>query len=366
MKTIYKSGNVEQIVSEVAAELSQCSFVIFCSDYDRFEEFSKKLHNALPNAKMIGTTGYMFSPTDGFDMGLSAIGFTDDDAEVYVGTLRRIDTCPIKYVPGLIWSAQVITEKYKNNICFEFTTGHEEKVVSTMKVSLEPVGMGLVGGTAGNVPPGEEKKVSCNGKVLTNCAVFAVIGSKIGKVKIFKENLFHTRKQTHIVTKVSEDKRSVLEIDGIKAMDLYERENNYTDANVHDGVFNHPICRVVGSENYISAIFSFNKEDRSITLYKNCQVNDMISFTDIDEDFEGYIRNNMYDIKNNSNVEAIVSVNCILRYLFFEKKNYKKEYASTMYDTANKNHFGMVSDGEQYIEQHINQSMVSVIFTRDK
>lgn len=366
MKTIYKSGNADQIVSEVAAELSQCSFLIFCADDARFAEISKKLHNALPNAKIIGTTGHMFTPEDGFDKGLSAIGFTDDEVEVYVGTLRRIDTCPIKYVPGLIWSAQVIKEKYPNSVCFEFTTGYEEKVVSTMKVSLEQVGMELVGGTAGNTTEGEEKKVSCNGKVLTNCAVYAVIGSKIGKIKVYKENLFHARKKTHIVTKVSEDKRSVLEIDGIKALDLYEQENNYTDATVNDGVFKHPISRVVGSENYISAIFSFNKQDRSITLYKNCQVNDMISFTDIYEDFKIFIRDNMNDIKNNNHVEAVVSVNCILRYLFFENMNYKKEYASIMHDTANKKHFGMVSDGEQYIEQHINQSMVCVIFTRDK
>ena len=143
MKTVYKAGSADQIVADVVRELQGAVFVIYCADDARFEEISKKLHQGLPDAKMIGTTGFMFSDTASMDSGISAIGFMDNEVEVYVGTLRKIDTCPIKYLPGLIWSAKTINDKYKDNICFEFTTGHEERVVSTMKVSLEAVGMRL-------------------------------------------------------------------------------------------------------------------------------------------------------------------------------------------------------------------------------
>lgn len=366
MKCSYKTGNAEQIVAQVAEDLRMCTFVMYTADDARFEQISKKLHTAMPKTKMIGSTGYMFTDKSSMESGISAIGFTDDEVEVYVGTLRKSDTCPIKYLPGLIWSVEQVQKKYKNNICLEFTTGNEEKIVSTMKVSLEKYGIRLVGGTSGNTTEGQPKKVSCNGKVLTNSAVYAVIGSKMGKIQVYKENLFHTRNKTHIVTKVSDDNRVVLEIDGRKAMDIYEEEMGYTDSTVDEGIYNHPLCRMVGSEHYITGIFSFNKTQRSITVYKNVQLNDMICFTDIDEDYETYIKNNMNKLKSDNNIAGIISINCILRYLFFKTNNFQDKYACLMNETANGNHFGMVSDGEQYIEQHVNQSMVCAIFTKDK
>lgn len=366
MKTVCKSGDVDQIVAAAAAELRGAVFVVYCADDARFEEISKKLHKSLPDAKMIGCTGQMLAEREGVEAGISAMGFMENEAEVYVGTLRKIDTCPIKYLPGFIWSVRMIEQKYKDNICIEFTTGHEERVVSTMKVSLEPASMNLVGGTSGNTTPGQEKKVACNGKVLTNSAVYAVIGSKLGKIELYKENLFHTRKQTHIVTKMLDDCRTICELDGRKAMDVYEEENGYTDATAEQGIFKNPLCRMVGAEHYITAIKSFNKSDRSLTTYKNLQKNDMICFTDIDEDYRGFVKQNMNKIASGKKVAGIFSVNCILRYQFFKDTGYLPDYAKLMYDTAGGSHFGMISDGEQYIEQHVNQSMVCAVFTENR
>lgn len=367
MKTVYESGSVDQILAAVSSKMKDCTFIMYGADDERFTDISKGLHKVLPDAKMIGTTGFMLTDKGSMSKGLVAIGFTDDEVEVYVGTLRKIDTCPIKYLPGLIWTAEEINKKYKDNVCIEFTTGYEEKIVSTMKVSLEKVGMRLIGATAGNTTEGQKKKVACNGKVLNDCTVYATIGSKMGKIKLFKENLFHTRTKNHIVTKVSDDGRTIYEIDNRKAMDVYEEENGYTGGNnVEEGVYRHPLCRIVGAEHYITAIFSFNKADRSISVYKNMQKNDLISFTDIDEDFKGFIEGNLRDIGSQSKVAGIFSINCILRYLFFEDTNYISDYAKMFNEAANGCHVGIISDGEQYIEQHINQSMVCAIFTKDR
>lgn len=365
MKSIYSTGDVEKVIKEVGEALKDCTFIVYCSDYNRFDDISKQLRKALPKANAIGTTGYMFNEKGSFEAGVSATGFTDDEVEVYVGTLRRVDSCPIKYLPGLIWTVDEINKRYKDNLCIEFSTGHEERVVSTMKVSLEMVGMRLLGGTAGNVPEGQPKKVAMNGKVLTDCAVYAVIGSKMGRIDIYKENLFHPRKKTHIVTRVSDDCRTIYEIDGRKAMDVYEEELGYTSATVSEGVYENPLTRIVGTDNYITAIYSFN-DDRSISTYKNIQRNDMISFTDIDVDYKGYINSNMNQAISGKNVAGILSVNCILRYLYFENNQYTADYAKLMNRAANGNHFGIVGDGEQYVEQHVNQSMVCAVFTREK
>lgn len=365
MKTVYKSGTLETIVAAVSGELADCSFIVYCADDGRFAEISAGLHNHLPNVQMIGTTGFMFNENGSFAEGISAIGFYDSEVEVRTGVLRQIDTCPIKYLAALTASVNEISQKYKNNICLEFSTGYEEKVVSTLKISLEQKGMRLVGGTPGNTTPDTPKKAACNGEVLNDACVYAVIGSKLGRIEIFKENLFQKRDTAHSVTRVSPDERTIYEIDGRKAMDIYEEELGYTGATVQEGVFRNPLARIVGADSYITAIFSFNP-DRSISTYKNCQKNDLIAFTDIEEDYKGFMKDNMTKLTSSHSVAGILSINCILRYLFFENNNHTGSYAQMMNTMAGGCHWGVVGDGEQYVEQHVNQSMVCIVFTKDR
>lgn len=365
MKSACKTGSVEDILREVEAEFSDCSFVMFCADDKRFEEFTKGIHKVLPAAKSIGGTGIMIGAQGGMEAGLTIMGFTDEDAEVYVGTIRKTDSCPIKYVPGFLWAVEEINNKYKNNVCVEFCTGHEERVVSTMKISLERVGMRLVGGTSGNTTEGQAKKVSCNGKVLNDTVAFAVIGSKMGRIEIIKENLYEAAGRGHVVTRVSEDQRTIYEIDGgRKPVDVYKEELGYTDANIEQGVFEKPLCRTVGTEHYITAIFSFNP-DGSITTYKNLQKNDLISFTTMRAEWKNYMGENMRDHIGTSKVAGIFTVNCILRYLLFEREHHTKDYGKMLEEVSGGVYLNQVSDGEQYIEQHVNQSMVGVIFFKD-
>lgn len=248
MKTIYKSGTVDAITDSVAAELTGCTFIIYCTDDKRFAEISSKLHERMPDAQMIGTTGFMFNESGSFAEGISAVGFTGSEVEVRTGVIPHVDTCPIKHLAEFTASVDAIRHRYKDSICFEFSTGYEEKVVSTLKISLEPSGMRLVGGTPGNTTPDSPKQTACNGEVFHDACVYAVIGSKLGKIKIFKENLFQRENITHNITRVSADGRTIYEIDGRKAMDVYEEELGYNSSTVQEGVFRSPFARIVGAE----------------------------------------------------------------------------------------------------------------------
>ena len=365
MKSICVSGHIDSIINDVVKKLENCTFIMYSADDKRFKEISERLWEALPNCKMIGTTGFMLTKSGSLGEGISAIGFSDDEVEAYVGSLCEASTCPVKYLPELTQKVHMIDQKYRDSICINFSTNNEEKIISTMKISLHGSKIRLLGGTAGNTTDGEVKKVACNGKVLTDASVYAVIGSKMGKIKIIKENLYRPREKMHVVTKVSDDKRTILEIDHRKAMDVYQEELGYTDATVAEGVFRNPLNLVVGNENYIAAIFSFNK-DRSISTYKNIMKNDLICFTDIEDDFKGFMENNIRGAVKDEQVEGMFSINCILRYLFFENNKYTSSYAELLNKCGNGNHLGIIGDGEQYIEQHINQSMVCVVFTKNR
>lgn len=223
--------------------------------------------------------------TGSFAEGIAAVGFEENEVEVYVGVLKEAAACPIKYLPELRNCLDKINSKYKSNhsLCLEFATGYEEKMVSTMKICLEPAGVRLLGGTSGNTG---------------------------------------------------------------------------------DGVFKNPLDRIVGAENYIIAIFGFNS-NRSISTYKNVQKNDLICFTDIEEDYQSYMENTIKTVAQTGRGAGIISINCILRYLFFEKNSYTSVYARMMKEMSGNVHFGMVGDGEQYVEQHVNQSMVCAVFMRE-
>ena len=366
MKSMFKQGNAQSAATQAASALKGSSFIVYCADDKHFAEISAKLHELMPETNMIGTTGFMFQDKGSFSEGITAIGFQKEEADVCVGVLKHADTCPIQYLPNLKSSLGKIHTKYKDKetLCLEFATGYEEKMVSTMKICLEPAGVRLLGGTSGNTTEGQPKKVACNGEIYTDAVVYAIIGSKLGKIEIVKENLFRERPITHRVTRASDDGRTIFEIDGRKAMDVYEDELGYSDANVGDGVFKNPLCRIVGAENYITAIFSFNS-DRSISTYKNVFKNDLICFTDIEGDYPNYMKNTMKNVTQNGQVAGILSINCILRYLFFENNSYTSAYARMMNEMSNGIHFGMVGDGEQYVEQHVNQSMVCAVFTKN-
>lgn len=366
MKSMYKQGNAESAAAQAASELKGCSFIVYCAGDSQFAAISAKLHELMPEVKMIGTTGFMFHDNGSFAEGITAVGFEENEVEVYVGVLKEAAACPIKYLPELRSCLDKINAKYKSNhsLCLEFATGYEEKMVSTMKICLEPAGVRLLGGTSGNTGEGQPKKVACNGEIYTDAVIYAVIGSKMGRIEIVKENLFRERPVTHRVTRASEDGRTVFEIDGRKAMDVYEEELGYSDANVGDGVFKNPLDRIVGAENYIIAIFGFNS-NRSISTYKNVQKNDLICFTDIEEDYQSYMENTIKTVTRTGRVAGIISINCILRYLFFEKNSYTPVYARMMKEMSGNVHFGMVGDGEQYVEQHVNQSMVCAVFMRE-
>lgn len=365
MKSMYKQGNTESAAAQAASELKGSSFIVYCTDDKQFAAISAKLHELMPETKMIGTTGFMFQDSGSFSEGIAAVGFEENEVEVHVGVLKEAATCPIKYLPELRNCLDKIHTRYKgkNSLCLEFATGYEEKMVSTMKICLEPAGVRLLGGTSGNTEEGQPKKVACNGQIYTNAVVYAVIGSKMGNIEIVKENLFRERPVTHRVTRASEDGRTVFEIDGRKAMDVYEEELGYSDANVGNGVFSNPLCRIVGADNYITAIFSFNA-DRSISTYKNVQKNDLICFTNIEANYQDYMENTMRTVTQTGRVAGIISINCILRYLFFENNSYTSSYARMMKSMSDGVHLGMVSDGEQYVEQHVNQSMVCAVFMK--
>ena len=61
-----------------------------------------------------------------------------------------------------------------------------------------------------------------------------------------------------------------------------------------------------------------------------------------------------------SHISLVLSIDCIYRYLLYEKEGYFSTYAKDMASLGP--HLGIVGGGEQYNNQHVNQTMVCVVF----
>ena len=59
-----------------------------------------------------------------------------------------------------------------------------------------------------------------------------------------------------------------------------------------------------------------------------------------------------------SHISLVLSIDCIYRYLLYEKEGYFSTYAKDMASLGP--HLGIVGGGEQYNNQHVNKTMVCV------
>lgn len=354
-----KNGSISKNLEQAKLELGNPSLIIFLAGYDEFKEYSTGLKNIFPDANIIGTTGISFLDNQCLNSGISITVFYEEIIS-QVGVLKEIDKYPLKYIKNLRDAVYQVGVKEQSTICFEFCTAYEERLVSTMNVVLEKNNIPLIGGTTSNTPADCNKLVSCNGEIYQNACVFAVIKNMHGVIKVVKENIFSPLQERYVATKVDTKNRILYELNGKKAWKTYADAFDTSMNAVQGMVLTNPLCRTIGEEHFICAIQAFN-EDGSLSMYKNIHENDTIQVMNIEENYKNVMINTMNRAKEElDKISGILSINCILRYLFFEKENFISEYASFMSSVGT--HFGMVSDGEQFINQHINQSMVCAIF----
>jgi hypothetical protein len=100
--------------------------------------------------------------------------------------------------------------------------------------------------------------------------------------------------------------------------------------------------------------------DGTLTNYKRINKNDCIYFLSLG-DYKATEQQTRQQIQQDaSHISLVLSIDCIYRYLLYEKEGYFSTYAKDMAVLGP--HLGIVGGGEQYNNQHVNQTMVCVVF----
>lgn len=114
-----------------------------------------------------------------------------------------------------------------------------------------------------------------------------------------------------------------------------------------------------GSDTYIISIKGV-EEDGSITTFRPANKMDFLTILNMG-DYREVVQDTISRMKGDlGSVSAVLSVNCLFRYIMFNDDKYWDSYLAEM--CSGFEHAGMVGVGEHYNTQFVNQTMCCLAF----
>lgn len=334
--------------------------IVFTAPFEFFKDTAGKLSEMFPNAEVIG--GVAETVVNGLDTegNVSVLAFFSSDSVVSVGVIPEIDMYPVRMVRELEESADMVNAGDGDTVCFEMCTGSEECLMTTMNSVFESRGIATFGATA-SAPGYAKKMVSYNERVYDNACVYAVIKNRRGKVKIYRENIYEVESGVaHVVTKADRENRIIFELDGRPACEVYAEETGMDLKNRAGATIHKPMGRAIGNDVYIFAIKKI-AENGALYTHRAVTENDEVYILGLC-DYDERTQETIDDIENVfGRASLIIAANCVHRHRMFVREGFAKEYYRRIADVSD-SQFCIISGGEQYMNQHVNQTMVCAVF----
>lgn len=356
MKSFVRNGND---VESITNGLVNPQLIVFGGPANKMSDIAKELSEKYPQSQVIGGGGICSANGQTSESQICLSAFFDD-VEVAVGILKETNRCPVVNISTIKSDLEKVKPNKDNTVCFEFCSSNEETVVTVLNSVLNDIP--LVGGSSMGYDSADGKQiVAYNGNVYTDSCVYAIIKNKVGKIHVFKENIYIKPEgaKPHFATKVDTSKRMLYELDGRPASEVYMEETGVDKKDIVDNVMKNPMGRAVGDAVFIASMRTL-EEDGALTYYKVVNKNDCMYILELSNYIESERKMREKIKKECSKISLVMSINCIYRYLFYTSENYFETLIKDMGTLGQ--HWDIVGGGEQYINQHVNQSMVCVVF----
>lgn len=356
------SGNPDifEAFSEATAKIKDPTLLIVFSAHEALQSVADAIRTRFPGVPCIGTGATSYFGTSYSDKELIVIGF-GKDARVRTGVMRHLSVAPVYDLRDLKHAVSEISPGSDDSVCLEFCTNSEEQLVTSMNIALEGRGVTLVGGSVMGVPEGMKPAVMVDGVLYEDACCYALIKSTTGKIRTYSENIYTVLPGTprHIATEVNGKTRELVRLDGRPAADVYAGELGVSRDKIIDNVLRAPLGRIVGEQVFITSMYEM-KSNGALVCYKRINDNDTISILQL-QDYDRINADTRDTIRRDGNrISFIFSVNCIYRHLLFTGNGYMEQFLGNMSNLGP--HIGVVGGGEQYRNQHVNQTMVCVVF----
>lgn len=356
---IGKSNNAATAVESATKQITNPALIIFVSSYEYFEEATRLLHEKYPLAQIIGMTGYAYFNSEAVTeyVGVWAIS---SGIEVRCDVMGDLDRFPMKHIRKLEEAVDQVKPGRENTICLTFMTNNQDCLTTTLNSVLMKKNVELIGGTPFNSlkyenPLGD--KVSLNGVVYKNSGVYAVIKNLNGKVKVYKENIYQAIGKRMVVTKVNKATNEIVELNGKPALKEYYNSVDEATDGTRAGIVQNSICHLVGHEEFTLVTDILPK---GMFCTKKLDVNDVICAVKLGDYKQINAETKRMIAADFNKVSAILTLDCIFRYLAFSQDGYTQDYLKNIQSIGK--HIGFITGGETYKNQSMHQTMVCAVF----
>lgn len=338
-------------VKEAVSRLHNPQLILLMSNSDQFEEHVTALQEIFPKVPSIGCIGMSYD-TRVVEKGVGIVAFYDG-VSAAVNVLEHASVMPVKYIRRLIQDVENVHAASNDTICIDFCSGNDACVLNTICSVLTRRGISLVGGT------GDAGKVSVNGKVYQDAAVYALVKNLNGRVKAYKENIYHQMgKYRFVASKTDKANYIIGQLDGKPAKQVYQDILHVSEKEILTQTFKNPFGKINGNDMGIISIKEVN--GNALTCFRQVNDSDVLVMLELG-DYKRIVKQTIQAIqKDFPKRSAVFSINCLFRYLLFSENHYMQEYLQEMAVLGS--HAGLVGYGEHYNNQFVNQSMTCVVF----
>ena len=340
-------GNLEEAVSG----LGRPQFLMLLSNNDQFEAHVKLLEKIYPGVPSIGCIGMGYD-TRVVEQGVCVIAFSDG-VSAAANVLEQVSCMPVKYIRRLEDDIRRVNGSKQDTVCIDFCSGNDACVLTTINTVLKRTGISLVGGT------GDAGKVSANGKIYQDAVAYAVIRNQNGRVKTYKENIYHPYKNYRFIASDTDKANYIIgKLNGKPSKQVYKSILNVTDQQILTQTFQNPFGKINGDDICIISIKEVNGD--SLACFRQVNDSDVLILLELG-DYQAITRKTIQTIcQDFPRRSAVFSINCLFRYKLFSERGYMQQYLQDMASLGS--HAGLVGYGEHYNNRFVNQSMTCVVF----
>lgn len=348
-----KKGDVAEALKMIAEP--EALFFAVASE-EMLESVAREIEESFPGIPCIGGVGQSYTDKQFYDAGITVIAMKDN-IKVAADVLEQADVMPIKYIRRLENAVKKVGGQPGNTACFDIcSAGVDVRAVTTLSNFLCRSGYELAGGTSNS------SAVACNGKVYKDACAFFIIKNLKGKVKAYKENIYiHSQNEENqfMVTEAEPQNYKICTLENTPAEKIYTSALGISRDKITTQTFKNPFGHICGSDTYIISIKDVGKNGDIIT-FRPANKMDFLTILEIG-DYREVVQETIAGIKRDlGHASAVLSVNCLFRYIMFNDEHYWDKYLSEM--SRDFSHAGMVGVGEHYNTQFVNQTMCCLAF----
>ena len=341
------SGNLQEAVRG----LQRPQMLLLMSNPEQFEQHVEELEKLFPQVPSIGCIGMCYS-TRVVEKGVGVVAFCDG-VSASANVLEQVSTMPVKYIQRLQADVHQVHATQRDTVCIDFCAGNDACALTTIYTVLRPLGISLVGGT------GDGGRVSANGKVYHDAVAYALIKNQGGRVKAYKENIYHQMGDYRFIASGTDKANYIIgSLNGQPAKQVYQRILHVSEQEILTQTFKNPFGKINGEDTCIISIKEVN--GNALACFRQVNDSDVLIMLELG-DYRAIVKDTIQTIRRDfPRISAAFSVNCLFRYKLFSENGYMGEYLREM--SALNSHAGLVGYGEHYNSQFVNQSMTCVVF----